>query len=61
MRMTHRTPKEALQIFVDLQGRRLLILHWEIFDLTEKHFEEPPARYMSRRNVAASIPMSYGC
>jgi N-acyl-phosphatidylethanolamine-hydrolysing phospholipase D len=44
MRMTHLTPEEALQVFLDLQGRRLLGIHWGTFDLTEEPFDEPPVR-----------------
>jgi L-ascorbate metabolism protein UlaG (beta-lactamase superfamily) len=44
MRMTHITPEEALQIFADVRGKRLLGIHWGTFDLTEEPIDEPPKR-----------------
>jgi N-acyl-phosphatidylethanolamine-hydrolysing phospholipase D len=44
MKMTHLTPEEALQLFVDVQGQRLVAIHWGTFDLTEEPIEEPPQR-----------------
>jgi N-acyl-phosphatidylethanolamine-hydrolysing phospholipase D len=48
MRMTHLTPEAALQVFVDLQGKRLLGIYWGTFDLTEEPFDEPPARLQAK-------------
>ncbi|MGH8056205.1 MAG: MBL fold metallo-hydrolase [Candidatus Entotheonellia bacterium] len=44
MKMTHLTPEEALQLFADVQGQRLVAIHWGTFDLTEEPIEEPPLR-----------------
>lgn len=44
MRMTHTTPEEALQMFVDLKGKHFLGIHWGTFDLTEEPLEESPIR-----------------
>jgi len=44
MKMTHLTPEEALQLFSDIRGERLMAIHWGTFDLTEEPIEEPPQR-----------------
>jgi N-acyl-phosphatidylethanolamine-hydrolysing phospholipase D len=44
MRPAHTTPEEALQLFLDVRGRRFLGIHWGTFDLTEEPIEEPPKR-----------------
>lgn len=44
MNMTHLTPEEALQVFMDLQARRMVGIHWGTFDLTEEPLGEPPKR-----------------
>jgi L-ascorbate metabolism protein UlaG (beta-lactamase superfamily) len=44
MRASHTTPEEALQVLADVQGRRLVPIHWGTFDLAEEPIEEPPAR-----------------
>ena len=44
MKMTHITPEQALQVFVDLRAKRFLGIHWGTFDLTEEPLAEPPQR-----------------
>jgi L-ascorbate metabolism protein UlaG (beta-lactamase superfamily) len=44
MRLTHTTPEEALRVFADVGGRRLIPIHWGTFDLAEEPLEEPPER-----------------
>ncbi len=44
MRSGHTTPEEAVQLFEDVRGRRLVPIHWGTFDLAEEPLEEPPVR-----------------
>jgi N-acyl-phosphatidylethanolamine-hydrolysing phospholipase D len=44
MRPSHTTPEEAVQALEDVQGRRLLPIHWGTFDLAEEPIEEPAER-----------------
>lgn len=50
MKMTHLTPKEALQLFADIKGQRFVAIHWGTFDLTEEPMEEPPKRLEAEAN-----------
>jgi L-ascorbate metabolism protein UlaG (beta-lactamase superfamily) len=44
MALTHTTPEEALRIFADVRGRRLVPIHWGTFDLADEPIDEPPRR-----------------
>ena len=44
MKAVHTTPEEAVQAFVDLDGRVMLGMHWGTFDLAEEPPDEPPVR-----------------
>lgn len=44
MKAVHTTPEEAVQAFLDLDGRVMLGMHWGTFDLAEEPLEEPPVR-----------------
>lgn len=44
MKMSHTSPEEALRLFADVRGRRLLAIHWGTFDLTAEPLDEPPRR-----------------
>jgi L-ascorbate metabolism protein UlaG (beta-lactamase superfamily) len=56
MRFSHLTPEEALQVFDDIGGRRLIAIHWGTFNLAEEPLGEPPVRAEAegrRRNVGS--------
>lgn len=44
MKAVHTTPEEAVQAFVDLDGRVMMGMHWGTFDLAEEPLGEPPVR-----------------
>jgi N-acyl-phosphatidylethanolamine-hydrolysing phospholipase D len=44
MKAVHTTPEEAVQAFLDLDGRVMLGTHWGTFDLAEEPLDEPPLR-----------------
>jgi L-ascorbate metabolism protein UlaG (beta-lactamase superfamily) len=44
MQAVHTTPEQAVQAFVDLDGRVMLGMHWGTFDLAEEPLDEPPVR-----------------
>jgi L-ascorbate metabolism protein UlaG (beta-lactamase superfamily) len=44
MRFSHVTPEEALQVFEDIQARRLVAIHWGTFKLADEPLGEPPVR-----------------
>ena len=44
MRFSHVTPEEALQVFEDIQARRLVAIHWGTFNLADEPLGEPPVR-----------------
>jgi L-ascorbate metabolism protein UlaG (beta-lactamase superfamily) len=55
--LTHLTPEEAVQAFIDLKARTLLGIHWGTFDLAEEPLDEPPQRMLAeirRRNIDLS-------
>jgi N-acyl-phosphatidylethanolamine-hydrolysing phospholipase D len=56
MKAVHVTPEEAVQVFADLNGSRLLGIHWGTFDLAEEPLDEPPRRMLAeaRRRAIAS-------
>jgi N-acyl-phosphatidylethanolamine-hydrolysing phospholipase D len=57
MRFVHLTPEQAVQAFVDLNGRALLGIHLGTFDLAEEPLDEPPQRMlaeMRRRKIDSS-------
>ncbi len=43
MEEVHTTPAEALQAFLDLKARRMLAIHWGVFDLADESLDAPPA------------------
>jgi N-acyl-phosphatidylethanolamine-hydrolysing phospholipase D len=47
MRLTHTTPEQAVQAFVDLDARVLVPIHWGTFDLGEEPLDEPPKRLLA--------------
>jgi N-acyl-phosphatidylethanolamine-hydrolysing phospholipase D len=63
MKAVHTTPEEAVQAFLDLDGRVMLGMHWGTFDLAEEPLDEPPVRMraeFARRHLDpahAWIPM----
>ena len=57
MKSVHLTPEEAVQVFIDLDARALLGIHWGTFDLAEEPLDEPPQRLLAevrRRKIDAS-------
>jgi L-ascorbate metabolism protein UlaG (beta-lactamase superfamily) len=46
MKVSHTTPEEALQVFADVRGRRLVAIHWGTFDLADEPLDEPPRRLL---------------
>lgn len=55
MRASHATPEEAVQMGLDLDGRRLVGMHWGTVTLTQEPPFEPPERFMkagAERGVA---------
>ena len=42
----HLNPEEAVQLFEDIGGRRLIPMHWGTFDMNREPFREPPDRLM---------------
>lgn len=44
MHAVHTTPEEAVQAFLDLDGRVMMGMHWGTFDLAEEPLDEPPVR-----------------
>jgi N-acyl-phosphatidylethanolamine-hydrolysing phospholipase D len=57
MKGVHLTPEEAVQAFIDLNGRALLGIHWGTFDLAEEPLDEPPQRMLAeirRRSIDPS-------
>jgi N-acyl-phosphatidylethanolamine-hydrolysing phospholipase D len=54
--VTHTTPEEAVQAFVDLGATALLGIHWGTFDLADEPPAEPPIRMLAearRRGIGA--------
>jgi L-ascorbate metabolism protein UlaG (beta-lactamase superfamily) len=57
MKAVHLTPEEAVQVFIDLNARAILGIHWGTFDLAEGALDEPPQRMLAeirRRNMDPS-------
>ena len=57
MKAVHTTPEEAVQAFLDLDGRVMLGMHWGTFDLAEEPLDEPPVRMRAefeRRHLDAA-------
>jgi N-acyl-phosphatidylethanolamine-hydrolysing phospholipase D len=42
----HLNPEEALTLFEDLGGRRLVPMHWGTFSMNREPFQEPPDRLL---------------
>jgi L-ascorbate metabolism protein UlaG (beta-lactamase superfamily) len=42
MSAQHTNPKEAVQIFEDLEATRAVGIHWGVFQLTDERRDEPP-------------------
>jgi N-acyl-phosphatidylethanolamine-hydrolysing phospholipase D len=40
----HVNPEEAVQLYEDIRGRRLVPMHWGTFDMNREPFREPPDR-----------------
>jgi N-acyl-phosphatidylethanolamine-hydrolysing phospholipase D len=40
----HVNPEEAVQLFEDVKGHRLVPMHWGTFELNREPFQEPPQR-----------------
>jgi L-ascorbate metabolism protein UlaG (beta-lactamase superfamily) len=55
MRMTHTTPEEALKLFADVRGQRLVAMHWGTFVLGDEPLDEPPRRL---RDEAARLGLA---
>ncbi len=54
----HLNPEEAVQLFEDLDARRLVPMHWGTFELNREPFREPPDRLRKearRRGVEDEI------
>ena len=41
------TPEEAIQAFLDLNGRIFVASHWGTFSLSDEPIDEPPIRAVS--------------
>jgi N-acyl-phosphatidylethanolamine-hydrolysing phospholipase D len=57
MKAVHLTPEEAVQVFIDLNARAILGIHWGTFDLAEEPLDEAPQRMLAeirRRNIDSS-------
>ena len=55
MQTHHMNPEEAVQAGVDVQGERLIGMHYGTFDLTDEPLDEPPRRFHAegaRRGLA---------
>jgi N-acyl-phosphatidylethanolamine-hydrolysing phospholipase D len=56
----HVNPEEGVQLFQDVQGRRLVPMHWATFALNREPNREPPERLFAearRRGVEGSISL----
>jgi L-ascorbate metabolism protein UlaG (beta-lactamase superfamily) len=42
MKVSHASPKEAVQIHKDLQVRKSMAIHYGTFHLSEEDYDEPP-------------------
>jgi N-acyl-phosphatidylethanolamine-hydrolysing phospholipase D len=40
----HVNPEEAVQVFEDVRGERMVPMHWGTFEMNREPFDEPPAR-----------------
>src|SRR5436190_7526274 len=45
MQFVHLDPEEAVRAALDLGARRVLVMHWGTFDLTDEPLAEPPRRF----------------
>ena len=55
----HSTPEEAVQAYLDVQGKLLLPVHWSTFDLSTHSWNEPIARLVKeadRKNIDIVTP-----
>lgn len=56
----HVNPEEALTVFQEVGGRRLVPVHWGTFDMNREPFSEPPRRLMAeahRRGIDGEISL----
>ena len=56
----HVNPEEAVQLFEDVKGRRLVPMHWGTFELNREPFQEPPQRLERealRRGIEGQIDL----
>ena len=42
MKQVHTDPREALDVFTDVQARAMIPIHWGTFDLADEPLDEPP-------------------
>jgi N-acyl-phosphatidylethanolamine-hydrolysing phospholipase D len=45
MHFVHTTPEEALRIGLDVRARRMVAMHFGMFDLADEPLDEPPRRF----------------
>jgi N-acyl-phosphatidylethanolamine-hydrolysing phospholipase D len=48
MSPVHTTPEEALQIAQDVGARRVVAMHFGVFDLSDERVDEPPRRFRAQ-------------
>ena len=56
----HLNPEEAVQLFTDIHGQRLVPMHWGTFELNREPFREPPDRLLKearRRGLESQVAL----
>ena len=56
MRRHHLNPEQALDVFEQVRGGKLLAVHWGSFDLTYEPYDEPPKRLKAEAAARGYTP-----